>query len=144
MDDVIRTRVEMRERAGSPAWQAYQLLRWTFVIAPTLAGLDKFFHVLTDWDSYLAPAVGRMLPFSAHNFMLLVGVVEIVAGLIVLLTPRIGGYVVAAWLAGIIVNLVLRGGLLDIALRDLGLCLAALALARLSVLYRRPPRTATR
>src|SRR3954454_17830352 len=91
----------------SPERQAYQILHWGFVAAPAIAGLDKFTHVLTNWDAYLAPAFGRMLGGAAHGFMLVVGVVEIVAGLLVAVRPRIGAYVVAAWLLGIIVTLVL-------------------------------------
>src|SRR5205823_7853842 len=97
-----------------------------------LAGLDKFFHLLVNWDHYLAPLVTRILPVSDHVFMLVVGVIEIVAGLVVALWPRIGAYVVMLWLWGIIINLLLIPGYYDIALRDFGLSLGALALARLS------------
>lgn len=117
----------------SPAYQAYQVLHVAFVVAPVIAGLDKFANILTHWDKYLAPAIADILPFRAHAFMLLVGVVEICAGLVVALKPRIGAYVVAAWLVGIIVNLLMLGAYFDVALRDLGLCLGAIALARLSV-----------
>jgi len=120
-----------------PGYQAYQILHAGFVVAPILAVLDKFFHLLTNWDQYLAPVVNRVLGGHGHQFMLAVGVIEIVAGLGVLLKPRIFAYVVAAWLLGIIVNLLLVPGFYDIALRDLGLCLGALALARLSVVYDR-------
>src|SRR5258705_9778033 len=92
-------------RAHDPAYQGYQLLHWGFVAAPTLAGIDKFFHLLTNWDQYLAPAVEKMLPISGHAFMMVVGVIELLAALLVAVKPRIGAYVVAAWLAGIIVNL---------------------------------------
>ena len=115
-----------------PAHQAYQLLYIGFIVAPLLAGLDKFTHVLTNWDKYLAPVVAGVLPVSGHTFMLLVGVVEMAAAALVALRPRIGAYVVAAWLLGIIINLLLIPGYLDIALRDFGLALGALALARLS------------
>lgn len=115
------------------AHEAYGLLHLAFVIAPVVAGLDKFFHLLTDWDKYVAPVVARALPVSVHTFMSLVGIIEIGAGLLVLFRPRIGAYVVAAWLVGIVVNLILVGGYLDVALRDVGLCLGALALARLSL-----------
>ena len=118
-------------------YQAYQLLHWGFVAAPTLAGIDKFFHLLTNWDQYLAPAVERALPFSGHTFMLIVGVIELIAAAIVAVKPRIGAYVVAAWLCGIIVNLLIARGFYDIALRDFGLFLAALALGRLSTRYER-------
>ena len=97
---------------------------------PILAGLDKFMHLLTNWEQYLAPGIANLLPFSAHTFMLLVGVIEIVAGVGVWLKPRIFSYVVAGWLGGIIVNLLLTGQYFDVALRDFGLLLGALALAR--------------
>src|SRR5947209_14070856 len=109
-----------------PAYQAYQILHVAFVVAPVLAGLDKFFHLLTNWDQYLAPVVNRMLGGHGHSFMLVVGVIESAAGIGVALWPRVFGYVVSAWLLGIIVNLLLVPGYYDIALRDLGLCLAAL------------------
>jgi hypothetical protein len=118
-----------------PARQAYHILHWGFVAAPTIAGLDKFAQLLTNWDKYLAPTVTRLLPMRPHAFMLLVGVIEIIAGLVVALRPRIGAYVVAAWLVGIIVNLLLLGRYYDVALRDFGMMLGALALARLSVTY---------
>ena len=115
-----------------PAYQAYQILYIGFIAAPSLAGLDKFTHFLTNWDQYLAPAVERLLPVSGHTFMLLVGIVEMAAAVLVAARPRIGAYVVAAWLIGIIVNLLLIPGYFDVALRDFGLALGALALARLS------------
>ena len=115
-----------------PAYQAYQLLYLGFIVAPLIAGLDKFTHFLTDWDMYLAPVIAGLLPFSGHTFMLLVGVVEIGAAALVALRPQIGAYVVAAWLAGIVINLLLIPGYFDIALRDFGLMLGALALAQLS------------
>ena len=114
------------------ARQAYRLLRTIFTVAPILFGLDKFTNLLTDWPRYLASQIDLLVPGSAQQAMLMVGVVEIAAGLVVAVLPRIGGYVVAAWLAGIIVNLLLVGGYYDIALRDLGLLVAALALARLA------------
>jgi hypothetical protein len=137
MDRTIDTTARGRAVAHprDAAYQGYQILHWAFVAAPTLAGLDKFFRVLTNWDQYLAPAVEHRLPFSGHTFMLLVGVVELIAAFIVLVKPRIGAYVVAAWLAGIIVNLILLGGFYDVALRDFGLFLAAIALGRLSTVY---------
>jgi hypothetical protein len=116
-----------------PAYQAYQLLYLGFIIAPLVAGVDKFTNFLTDWDKYLAPVVAGLLPFSAGTFMLFVGIVEIGAAVLVALRPQIGAYVVAAWLAGIVINLLLIPGYFDIALRDFGLMLGALALARLSV-----------
>lgn len=116
-----------------PAYQAYQLLYLGFIMAPLVAGVDKFTNFLTDWDKYLAPVVAGLLPFSAGTFMLFVGIVEIGAGVLVALRPHIGAYVVAAWLAGIVINLLLIPGYFDVALRDFGLMLGALALARLSV-----------
>ena len=114
------------------ARQAFRILRVGFVVAPILAGLDKFFDVLVDWDRYLAPVVTDVLPVSAHTIMMVVGVIEIAAGVLVALRPRIGGYVVAVWLWAIIVNLLVLGDYFDIALRDFGLSLGALALARLA------------
>jgi hypothetical protein len=114
------------------ARQAFRILHVGFVVAPILAGLDKFFEVLVDWDRYLAPAVTDVLPVSGHSLMLAVGVIEIAAGVLVALRPRIGGYVVAVWLWAIIVNLLVAGDHFDIALRDFGLSLGALALARLA------------
>jgi hypothetical protein len=138
MEDAVETRVAPVARAHSePARQAYHILHWGFVAAPTIAGIDKFTHLLTNWDQYLAGAVEKVLPFSGHTFMLLVGVVEIIAGLLVALKPKIGAWVVAGWLCGIIVNLLLVSGFYDVALRDFGLLLAAIALARLSVTYDR-------
>jgi hypothetical protein len=103
-----------------------------FIVAPLVAGLDKFTHVLTNWDQYLAPLIAGLLPVSGHTFMLFVGIVEMTAAVLVAVRPRIGAYVVAAWLLGIVVNLLLIPGYLDVALRDIGLALGALALARLS------------
>ena len=118
--------------APDGAHQAYLLLRTVFTVAPILFGLDKFLEILTDWDQYLAPWINDIVPGSAHQAMLLVGVIEIVAGLLVAIRPQIGAYVVALWLVGIIVNLVSMGEYYDIALRDFGLFVAALALARLA------------
>ena len=117
---------------GDPAAQAYLLLRTGFVVAPILFGLDKFTNLLTNWTTYLAPAVDRLIPASASQAMLAVGVIEIAAGLVVAVRPKLGGYLVAAWLAAIITNLLLLGDRYDVALRDFGLLLAALALARLA------------
>jgi uncharacterized membrane protein YphA (DoxX/SURF4 family) len=116
-----------------PAAQAFMLLRLAFTVAPILFGLDKFAEVLTDdWTRYLATEFNDVLPGSAQDAMYLVGAVEIVAGLLVLVAPRFGGLLVAGWLAGIIVSLLLVGGYGDIALRDFGLLLGALTLARLA------------
>ena len=116
----------------SPAGQAYRLLRTVFTIAPIAFGLDKFAGLLTDWDQYLAPWINDLVPGTAHQAMLAVGVIEVLAGILVAVRPDIGAYVVAAWLAGIILDLVTMGDYLDVALRDVGLLVAALALARLA------------
>jgi hypothetical protein len=129
--DAPRTAPKLRD----PAYQAFFLLRTVFTVAPVLFGLDKFFHVLVDWDRYLAPDVVDRLPWTAHEVMYAVGAIEIVAGLVVALWPRFGGYLVAAWLAGIIVNLLLIPDYYDVALRDFGLFVAALALARLATAF---------
>jgi uncharacterized membrane protein len=121
----------------SPARQAYQILHFGFTVAPILAGLDKFTHLLVNWDQYLPGVVARVSPVPSHTLMLVVGVIEIVAGIGVALKPRIFAYVVAAWLALIIINLLLIPGYFDVALRDFGLLLAALALARLSQQFTR-------
>jgi hypothetical protein len=112
--------------------QAFWLLRVGFTVLPVVFGLDKFADVLTDWPRYLAPQIDALVPGSAHQAMLAVGVVEIAAGVLVAVAPRIGSWVVAAWLAGIIGNLLLLGDFYDVALRDLGLLLGALTLARLA------------
>ena len=134
----MTTTVRSRTPAAidNPTYQAFLALRIGFVVAPILFGLDKFTNLLADWTTYLSPAVDRLVPGSAASAMLAVGVVEIVAGLVVAVRPKVGGYLVAAWLAGIIGNLLLLGGHGDIALRDLGLLLAALALARLATAFR--------
>jgi hypothetical protein len=120
------------EVGSSSARQAFLLLRTVFTAAPILFGLDKFVGLLTDWDRYLAPQIDGLVPGTVHQAMLVVGVVEVLAGLLVAVAPRLGGYVVAAWLAGIVVNLLLLGDYYDIALRDFGLLVGALALARLA------------
>jgi hypothetical protein len=125
-------RLAVRE---DPAYQAYLTLRTGFVVAPILFGLDKFTNLLTDWTAYLAPAIDRLVPGTATGALVAVGVVEIAAGLVVAVRPKIGGYLVAAWLAGIIGNLLLLGDHYDVALRDFGLLLAALALARLATAF---------
>jgi hypothetical protein len=130
------TRTDLRD----PVQQAFWLLRIGFTVAPILFGLDKFAHVLVNWDKYLAPEFTDLFNTSAHTLMYAVGAIEIVAGLVVALRPRFGGYLVAAWLAGIIVNLLLIGGYYDIALRDFGLLLAALTLARLATAVTPPAR----
>ncbi len=118
---------------GDPVAQAFLLLRVAFTVAPIVFGLDKFAGVLTDdWTRYLAPAFNDIIPGTASDAMHIVGVVEIAAGLVVAITPRFGGLLVAGWLAGIIVNLLIVGGYGDVAMRDFGLLLGALTLARLS------------
>jgi len=119
--------------AAAPARQAFLLLRTVFTVAPILFGLDKFTNLLADWPRYLAPAIDDIVPGTAQQAMYAVGVVEILAGLVVALVPRFGGLLVAAWLAGIIVNLLILGDDYDVALRDFGLLVSALALARLAV-----------
>lgn len=118
-----------------PTFQAFALLRIGFTVAPILFGLDKFTEWMADWSTYLWSGVADAIPGTADDVMLAVGVVEVAAGILVAVRPRIGGYVVAAWLGGIIVNLLLVGGYLDIALRDFGLLLGALTLARLAVAF---------
>jgi uncharacterized membrane protein YphA (DoxX/SURF4 family) len=120
-----------------PTYQAYLILRIGFAVAPILFGLDKFAGVLVDWEQYLAPWINDIIPGSATDAMHLVGIVEIVAGLVVAVRPRYGAPLVAAWLAGIIINLLTLSGYYDIALRDFGLLLGALALARLAAAYDR-------
>ena len=121
-------------RAGihSPVRQAFLLLRTVFTIAPILFGLDKFANLLTDWTQYLAPVATQVIPVSAQQFMYGVGVVEILAGILVAWRPRVGALVVAAWLLGIIINLLVLPGFFDVALRDFGLLVGALALNRLA------------
>lgn len=117
------------------AYQGYQILHWAFVIAPVLAGLDKFFGLLTKWEMYLAPEISNLVSqigLGPRSFMHIVGAIEIIAAGLVAFIPRVGAYIVAIWLVGIIINLLLLQGFYDIALRDFGLCLGAIALARLS------------
>lgn len=117
---------------NSPSYQAYQILRAGFTAAPILAGLDKFFHLLVNWDQYLPPIVNNLTGGHGHELMLAAGVIEIIAGIGVWFMPKIFAYVVAAWLVLIIVNLLMIPGYFDVALRDFGLALGALALGRLS------------
>jgi hypothetical protein len=121
---------------NDPVAQAFMLLRTTFTVAPILFGLDKFAEVMIDdWPKYLATEFNDIIPGSGQDAMYIVGAIEIVAGLVVAFSPRFGGFLVAAWLGGIIVSLLLVGGYGDIALRDFGLLLAALTLARLSTAF---------
>lgn len=120
---------------GDQGYQAFRILQFTFFIAPLLAGIDKFFYFLTNWSQYLSPLALQVLQGHDRGFMMLVGAVEIIAGLGVMRKPRLFAYIVALWLLGIIVNLLMTGHYYDIALRDLGLFLAAVALGRLSAKY---------
>lgn len=150
-----RTRTSIHERVASsngadpaaahrdwrdPRYQAFALLRLTFTVAPLAFGIDKFFNVLVHWPNYLAPWINDIMPGTGQQFMYFVGVTEIIAGIVVALKPRYGAYVVAAWLAGIVINLVSYSGFYDIALRDFGLMLGALTLARLASVYDPPLR----
>jgi uncharacterized membrane protein YphA (DoxX/SURF4 family) len=151
----VRTPDEHRDRAASadgvgaaavsaglsdPRYQAFALLRIAFTVAPIAFGLDKFFNVMVDWPTYLAPWIDDIVPGSGQDFMYVVGAIEIVAGVIVALKPRYGAYVVAAWLGAIIVSLLTYSGYYDIALRDFGLMLGALTLACLAAVYDAPRR----
>jgi uncharacterized membrane protein YphA (DoxX/SURF4 family) len=118
-----------------PRYQAFALLRVAFTVAPIAFGLDKFFNVMVDWPTYLAPWINDIVPGSGQDLMYVVGAIEILAGVAVALKPRYGAYVVAAWLGAIIVNLLTYSGYYDIALRDFGLLLGALTLARLAAVY---------
>jgi hypothetical protein len=118
--------------AGNPTKQAYELLHWAFVAAPAIAGLDKFTHVLTDWDLYLAPGIPHAFGTVAQPFMVGVGLLEVGMALLVALRPRLGATVVALWLGAIVINLFMLGTHYDVALYDFGLMLAAFALERLA------------
>ncbi|MFE1507690.1 hypothetical protein ACE1N8_02560 [Streptomyces sp. DSM 116494] len=126
-----------RAALADPGYQAYVILRAGFTVAPVLFGLDKFANLLVDWPAYLAPWIDGIVPGSAQSAMYAVGVIEIVAGAVVALAPRFGGWLVAGWLAGIIVSLLTLSGYYDVALRDFGLLLGAVALARLAQRYHR-------
>jgi hypothetical protein len=124
--------------AKDPAHSAYILLRLGFVALPLLMGLDKFTNLLTDWPNYLAPWLADVLPFSAQTAMYIVGVVEIIAAIAMVVRPRWAAWVVALWLAGIIINLLTYSGFYDVALRDFGLLIAAVTLGLLAQKYNRP------
>ena len=134
MENKSLTRGQVRSEAdfGNPSYQAFAILRAGFTVAPILAGVDKFLGLLVNWDQYLPPVVNNLVGGHGHEFMYAVGAIEIIAGIGVALKPKIFAYVVAAWLVAIIVNLLLIPGFYDVALRDLGLALGALALGRLS------------
>jgi hypothetical protein len=123
---------------AEPAYGAFLMLWIGFIAIPLIMGLDKFFNVLTNWESYLAPWIENLSPFSAHGTMMVIGVVEIIAAVAVFLRPRYAAFVVSIWLAGIIVNLLTYPGFYDVALRDFGLLVAALALAVLARTYTKP------
>ncbi|WP_261720411.1 hypothetical protein [Streptomyces sp. FZ201] len=131
----VPTAAPRRFALTDPGYQAFVILRVGFTVAPILFGLDKFANLLVDWPGYLAPWINDVVPGSAQQAMYAVGVIEIVAGLVVAVAPRFGGWLVAGWLAGIIVNLLTIPDYYDIALRDFGLLLAAVALARLAQRY---------
>lgn len=116
----------------------YTLLKFTYGLVPIVAGLDKFTNLLTDWDKYLNPSIAQMLPFSPHTFMMIVGVIEIVAGLIVLARPAIGAYIVMAWLICIALQLIIGKGYYDVAVRDLVMAIGAFSLAQLARTEGRP------
>jgi hypothetical protein len=130
----------VRDTTMDPGLQAFLLLRTVFTIAPVVFGLDKFTNLLTDWPRYLAPWIDDLVPGTAQQAMYAVGVVEVLAGVLVAVAPRFGGWVVAAWLAGIILALLTIPGFYDVALRDFGLLVGAVALARLAVRYAPPVR----
>lgn len=128
----------MMETTIQNAGQVQQLLKYTYGLVPIVAGLDKFTNLLTDWKNYLAPSISNMLPFSPSVFMSIVGVIEIIAGIIVLIRPRVGGFIVMAWLIAIALNLLISGHFYDVAVRDLVMAIGAYSLARLSVAQVRP------
>jgi uncharacterized membrane protein YphA (DoxX/SURF4 family) len=138
--DVSTSSTARKATLSGPGYQAFLLLRTVFTVAPILFGLDKFTNLLVDWPSYLAPWIDGIVPGTAQQAMYAVGVIEIVAGIAVALAPRFGAWLVAAWLAGIIVNLLTFPGYFDIALRDFGLLVGAVALARLATPYASGPR----
>ncbi len=113
--------------------KAASILKWTYGLVPIVAGADKFMHLLTDWDKYLAPVIANMLPLSTGSFMSIVGIIEIIAGVLVLVKPRIGSLVVAIWLIGIAINLLLTGQYFDVAVRDAVMAIGAFSLFILSI-----------
>jgi uncharacterized membrane protein YphA (DoxX/SURF4 family) len=138
--DVSMSSIAHKTALSDPAYQAFMLLRTVFTVAPIVFGLDKFTNLLVDWPIYLASWIDGIVPGTAQQAMYAVGVIEIVAGIAVALAPRFGAWLVAAWLAGIIVNLLTFPGYFDIALRDFGLLVGAVALARLATPYASGPR----
>lgn len=132
MKSIAAERTSRLSLVGEPYHHAFLLLRTVFTVAPILFGLDKFTNLLADWTTYLAPVATAVLPLPAQTIMYAVGVVEIIAGILVAVRPRFGSLLVAAWLLGIIINLLLLGSFFDVALRDFGLLVGALALNRLA------------
>ena len=139
----VRSTIGQRATLSDPAYQAFWLLRTVFTVAPILFGLDKFANLLVDWPSYLAPWIDQIVPGTAQQAMYAVGVIEVLAGLVVAVAPRFGAWLVAAWLAAIIVNLLTYPGFFDIALRDSGLFVGAVALGRLATRYAPGRRTSS-
>jgi uncharacterized membrane protein YphA (DoxX/SURF4 family) len=129
----LLTKVFNMEANIQNAENVQRLMRYTYGLVPIVAGLDKFTNILTDWTHYLAPSISSALPLSASTFMAIVGIIEIIAGIIVLVRPRIGGYIVMAWLAAIALTLIVGGQYYDVAVRDLVMAIGAFSLARLSV-----------
>ena len=134
-EEIITTSVVPRQ---GPAYQTYQILRFVFTVAPLVAGVDKFFHALVNWDQYLAPVITRTLGVSAHSMMLVFGGIEIFVALGVAIRPKVFSPIVSLWLMGIVINLLIGGVYYDIALRDFGLSLCAFALSRLSGMFDQP------
>jgi hypothetical protein len=141
MEAPVGMNVVMEE--SLPAYQAYQILHWMFCIGLLVAGIDTFLHLLTDWNRYLAPEVPQMLHLTVHNAMAIVGVVDIVLALLVAIKPRIWAPFVVLWFAIGIANLIALQSFYDVALRDLGLLMAAIALSRLSVSHERTKKVRT-
>src|SRR5688572_23491341 len=112
--------------------RVYKLMKLTYGLVPIVAGLDKFTNLLTDWEKYLNPTIAQLLPFTPHTFMLIVGVIEVIAGLIVLWRPALGAYIVSAWLTLIALSLLATGGYLDVAVRDLVMAIGAYSLAQIA------------
>jgi hypothetical protein len=137
----VSSTIGQRATLSDPAYQAFLLLRTVFTVAPILFGLDKFANLLVHWPSYLAPWIDQIVPGTAQQAMYAVGVIEVVAGIVVAVAPRFGAWLVAAWLAAIIVNLLTYPGFFDIALRDFGLFVGAVALGRLATHYAPGRRT---
>ena len=132
--DITTTHVKSHAHNGTltNSEKAVSLLKWTYGLVPIVAGADKFMHIVTDWDKYLAPAIANMLPVSTGSFMSVVGVIEIIAGILVLVKPKIGSLVVALWLIGIAFNLLLTGQYFDVAVRDVVMAIGAFSLYMLS------------